>query len=135
MYSKTCPKCSVPVDKDAAISTDVLRVSPAEVRVKECVRDAPQRLHRRLEAEPADVKLDASFLLRCVHLHRLDLAVQVCFLRGDLSESILALLGDLGERALKLRPRCGPEPHEGLVEVGAQLSLQGGQYLIEHDDE
>jgi hypothetical protein len=36
---------AIPIHKDAAVVTHVLRVPAAKIGVKEGVRDAPQRLH------------------------------------------------------------------------------------------
>jgi hypothetical protein len=79
----------------------------------------------------ADVELDVSLLLLRVRLHDFDLAAQLGLLCGDLGEPLSALLGDLGKHALEPRPGCGQEPHEGLVEVGAQLLLERGQQGFE----
>jgi hypothetical protein len=60
---------AVPIHKDGAIMTNVLRVAPAEVGVEERLGKAPQSLGRGLKAAAADVELDAVFLLFLPQVH------------------------------------------------------------------
>jgi stress response protein YsnF len=67
--------CAIPIYEDAAVSTHILGVPAAEVRVEESVRHTPQSLHRCLKAETTDVEHDAAFVCSLVHLHGCDLTV------------------------------------------------------------
>jgi hypothetical protein len=64
---------TIAIDEDTAVATHVLRIPATKVGVEEGMWDAPQRLHRCLKPISADIKLDTSFLLFLVCLHRLDL--------------------------------------------------------------
>jgi hypothetical protein len=95
----------VPVHKNAAVATSVLRVPAIEIRIEERVRDAAHRLHRCLEAVATDVELDVAFL-RLLHGCNLpqkliSSLVYICeppgALLGHLGKSLGALLSDLEE--------------------------------------
>jgi hypothetical protein len=88
---------TVPIYKNAAVSTHILGVPAAEIGIEESVRHAAQRLHRRLKAEATDVELDAAFVCCLVHLHGCDLTVQLGSPRTKLSEPFVTLFGHLGE--------------------------------------
>jgi hypothetical protein len=106
---------AVPVHEDAAIMAHILSVPSTEGGIEERVRDAPQRLHQRLEVVAADVELDAAFLLLRVHVHSFDLAMEGVLLLGDLGLPLGALICDLGE--------CTLEPRGTLVAMSAARAL------------
>jgi hypothetical protein len=125
---------AVSVDEDTAVVAHVLRVPTAKIRVEECVRDAPQRLHRRLESVSTDVELDTPLLRLSVHVHGFNLAPKLGAPGINLGKSLGALLGYLGEPlgaplgnirmcAFKsLSGRCYKPGHTG-AEGGAQICL------------
>jgi hypothetical protein len=126
--------------------THVLRVPAAEVRIKESVRHAPQRLHRCLEAIPANVELNVTFLLLLVRVHGLDFTLQLPTPRVDLLETRRALLGNLGEslgalllnlgdRTLEARQSRRHESRNRRIEGCPQLTLERIQQGVKHHAE